>query len=228
MKTPPLMTPSTELLAELDDVNERFEHVTPLAILQWTFGRFGADLAMACSFEDLALLHMVHELRPETEIIFLDTGGHFPETLEFTSRVAREWSLNLTRTEPGPDAAGSPCGSADCCQRRKVEPLSRALAGHAAWITSVKRVDAPTRATMNILMWDEKFELVKVNPLATWSDDDVAYYLRSHDLPEHPLWAEGYASIGCAAMTLKPQVPGDRRSGRWVGLDKEECGLHEA
>jgi phosphoadenosine phosphosulfate reductase len=92
----------------------------------------------------------------------------------------------------------------------------------------VKRVDAPSRAAMKTLMWDEKFGLVKVNPLATWSDEDVAYYLKSHELAEHPLWAEGYASIGCAAMTLKPQVPGDRRSGRWVGLDQEECGLHEA
>jgi phosphoadenosine phosphosulfate reductase len=94
-------------------------------------------------------------------------------------------------------------------------------------MTSVKRVDAPSRASMKTLMWDEKFGLVKVNPLATWGDDDVEYYLKSNDLPEHPLWAEGYTSIGCAAMTLKPQVPGDRRSGRWVGLGKEECGLHE-
>lgn len=221
-------TPTSDLLQELDDVNERFERSTPLEILQWTFERFSDDVAMACSFEDLALLHMVHELRPATEIIFLDTGGHFQETLDFAARIENEWSLNVTRTVPGPDAAASPCGSANCCDLRKVEPLGRALQNRAAWITSVKRVDAPSRATMKTLMWDEKFNLVKVNPLATWSDDDVEYYLKSHELPEHPLWAQGYASIGCAAMTLKPQVPGDRRSGRWVGLDKEECGLHEA
>ena len=222
-----LMTPTSDLLSELEVVDERFERATPLEILQWTFDRFD-DVAMACSFEDVALLHMVHELRPATEIIFLDTGGHFQETLDFADRMTNEWSLNVTRTEPGPDAAASPCGSANCCELRKVEPLGRALQGRTAWITSVKRVDAPSRASMKTLMWDEKFGLVKVNPLATWGDDDVAYYLRSHDLPEHPLWAQGYASIGCAAMTLKPQVPGDRRSGRWVGLDKEECGLHEA
>ncbi|HEV3267222.1 MAG TPA: phosphoadenylyl-sulfate reductase [Acidimicrobiales bacterium] len=222
------MTPTSDLLRELEVVDERFELATPLEILKWTFDRFDADVAMACSFEDVALLHMVHELRPSTEIIFLDTGGHFEETLDFADRMTKEWSLNVTRTEPGPDAAGSPCGSANCCELRKVEPLGRALQGRSAWITSVKRVDAPSRASMKTLMWDEKFDLVKVNPLATWGDDDVAYYLKSHDLPEHPLWAEGYASIGCAAMTLKPQDPGDRRSGRWVGLDKEECGLHEA
>lgn len=223
-----LMTPTSDLLSELEVVDERFERATPLEILQWTFDRFDDDVAMACSFEDVALLHMVHELRPATEIIFLDTDGHFQESLDFADRMTNEWSLNVTRTEPGPDAAASPCGSANCCELRKVEPLGRALEGRTAWITSVKRVDAPSRASMKTLMWDEKFGLVKVNPLATWGDDDVAYYLKSHDLPEHPLWAQGYASIGCAAMTFKPQVPGDRRSGRWVGLDKEECGLHEA
>lgn len=223
-----LITPTADLLDELDAVNERFESAAPLEILRWTFERFEGDVAMACSFEDLALLHMVHELRPLTEIIFLDTGGHFPETLEFADRVISDWSLNVTRTTPGSDAAAWPCGSARCCELRKVEPLGRALVNHSAWITSVKRVDAPTRGNMKSLMWDEKFGLVKVNPLAAWSDDDVAYYLKSHGLEEHPLWAEGYASIGCAAMTLKPQVRGDRRSGRWVGLDKEECGLHEA
>jgi phosphoadenosine phosphosulfate reductase len=220
--------PTPTLLGELDEINERFERSTPLEILQWTFDRFGTDLAMACSFEDVALLHMVHELRPDTEVIFLDTGGHFPETLDFASELEDAWSLNVTRTTPGPEADAWPCGTAQCCNLRKVEPLGRALAGKSAWITSVKRVDAPTRAAMKILMWDEKFNLVKVNPLATWGDDDVAYYLTSHDLPEHPLWAQGYASIGCAAMTMKPQVDGDRRSGRWVGLDKDECGLHEA
>jgi phosphoadenosine phosphosulfate reductase len=167
-------------------------------------------------------------LRPATEIIFLDTGGHFPETLDFADRVTKDWSLHVTRTTPGPAAAPWPCGSERCCELRKVEPLGRALVNHSAWITSVKRVDAPSRAGMKILMWDEKFGLVKVNPLASWSDEDVAYYLTRHGLEEHPLWAQGYASIGCAAMTRKPQVPGDRRSGRWVGMDKEECGLHEA
>jgi len=223
-----LITPTPALLQQLDAVNERFERSSPKEILTWTFERFDGDVAMACSFEDVALLHMVHELQPSTEIVFLDTGGHFAETLEFAGRIEREWSLNMTRTSPGPEAVEWPCGTERCCELRKVEPLGRALVGRAAWITSVKRVDAPSRTTMKILMWDEKFNLIKVNPLAMWTDEDVAYYLKSNDLPEHPLWAEGYASIGCAAMTEKPLVAGDRRSGRWVGVDKEECGLHEA
>jgi phosphoadenosine phosphosulfate reductase len=222
-----MTTPSPDLLSELGAVNSRLEHAAPLEILTWIFERFGDDLAMACSFEDVALLHMVHELRPETEIIFLDTGGHFPETLEFAARMEAQWSLRLTRTTPGLEADAWPCGTERCCELRKVEPLRRAVQGRAAWITAVKRVDAPSRASMKIVAWDEKFGLAKVNPLATWTDDDVAYYLTSRELPEHPLWALGYGSIGCAPVTAKPQVPGDRRSGRWAGADKEECGLHE-
>src|ERR1700678_4536447 len=175
----PAIAHTPTLLSELEETNERFEHATPIEILQWTFGRFDDDVAMACSFEDVALLHMVHELRPSTEIIFLDTGGHFAATLEFATRLEQRWDLNLTRTHPGSDADAWPCGTERCCELRKVEPLGRAVAGKAAWITSVKRVDAPSRATMKTLMWDEKFKLVKVNPLATWSDDDVAYYLSS-------------------------------------------------
>ncbi len=220
--------PNQNLLDELESKNLEFEHSSPLQILEWTFERFGTDVVMACSFEDIALLHMVHQLRPSTEIIFLDTQGHFPETLEFAERIEREWNLNLKRTVPSSEADAWPCGSERCCELRKVEPLSRAVSGSAAWVTAVKRVDGPTRASMKTLLWDEKFGLVKVNPLATWSDDDVAYYLASNKLAEHPLWAQGYASIGCAAVTAKPAVAGDRRSGRWVGADKEECGLHEA
>ena len=220
--------PSQELLNELEVADLELAHASPGEILAWTFERFGDDVAMACSFEDVALLRMVHESYPATEIVFLDTGGHFPETLEFLGRLEREWGLNVTRTQPGPEAALWPCGTERCCELRKVAPLSRAVTGRSAWLTSVKRVDAPSRATMKIVHWDEKFGLVKVNPLATWTDDDVAYYLTSHELPEHPLWAQGYASIGCAPVTVKPVVVGDRRSGRWVGADKEECGLHEA
>jgi hypothetical protein len=153
--------------------------------------------------------------------------GHFPETLEFAPRIEREWSLNLTRTTPGPEADAWPCGTERCCELRKVEPLKRAVAGTAAWITSVKRVDAPSRANMKTLMWDEKFKLVKVNPLATWSDDDVAYYLRRTTCPSTRSGRRATPRSG-APVTEKPLVPGDRRSGRWVGADKEECGLHEA
>ena len=213
------------LLEHLAHAAQRLESESPLAILEWTFAQY-EDVAMACSFEDLALLHMVHLVRPETPIVFLNTGGHFPETLDFVANVARDWSLNLVETSAPVNAPA--CGEAGCCAARKVEPLRDALEGRDAWITSVKRVDAPTRAAMAVVSWDEKFSLVKVNPLATWSDDDVSYYLAANDLATHPLWQEGYASIGCAAVTQKPLDARDRRSGRWAGSATMECGLHEA
>ena len=220
--------PTPEIREELDAAETRFAHASPNEILSWTFERFGGDVAFACSFEDVALLHMINEIAPGTEVVFLDTRGHFPETTAFVDRLERDWHLNLTRTTPGVEADAWPCGTERCCELRKVAPLSRAVAGKGAWITSVKRSDAVSRATMRIVHFDEKFGLVKVNPLATWSDDDVAYYLGSHELPAHPLWSQGYASIGCAPVTSKPVSAGDRRSGRWAGADKEECGLHEA
>jgi phosphoadenosine phosphosulfate reductase len=223
-----MSTSTHDFYDELVTTSRGFETATPSEILRWTFDRFGANVAMACSFEDVALLHILLQQRPKTEIIFLDTLGHFYETYKFVNQIEREWKLNLTRTKPGPDADAWPCGTEQCCALRKVEPLKRAVQGKAAWITAVKRSDAPTRATMPIVSWDDKFGLVKVNPFANWSDDDVEYYLRDQGLPEHPLWAKGYASIGCAAMTLKPAPGADRRSGRWAGLDKDECGLHEA
>lgn len=222
-----MSSPPDTLLRELDEVNARFETATPREILAWTFARFHDDVVMACSFEDLALLDMVRELRPSTDIIFLDTLGHFRATLDFVELVAREWSLSLVTTTPDVDADAWPCGSERCCELRKVAPLRRAVAGRSAWITALKRVDASGRASMKTVTWDGKFGLVKVNPLATWSDEDVTYYLRSRRLREHPLWAEGYASIGCAAVTAKPLTPGDRRSGRWASADQQECGLHE-
>jgi phosphoadenosine phosphosulfate reductase len=223
-----MTTPTPELLAEIAAADAALANAAPSEILRWVFERFGSDVAMACSFEDLALLHMIHQQQPDTEIVFLDTEAHFPETLAFRDEIAALWSLNVTVTAPGLDAADTPCGATGCCQVRKVGPLQRAVEQRAAWITAVKRVDAATRATMPIVQWDDKFGLVKVNPLATWTDEDIAYYLTSNELPEHPLWAQGYASIGCAPVTVKPLNPGDRRSGRWAGADKVECGLHEA
>src|SRR5271169_3738948 len=133
--TPPHMpAPTPSLVTELDAENARLETASPHDVLTWVFERFGDDVAMACSFEDLALLHMIHQMRPATEIIFLDTGGHFAETLDFVGRIEREWSLNLTRTTPGPDADAWPCGSGRCCELRKVEPLQRAVQGRAAWV----------------------------------------------------------------------------------------------
>lgn len=226
MKVATVSSTSPELVSSLAGVSQRLETASPGEIISWALSQFTRP-AFACSFEDLALLNMLREAQPNIPVIFLDTQGHFPETLSFLDEMTTRWSLNVVRTTPTADADAWPCGTGECCQRRKVEPLGRALAAYDVWFTAVKRVDAETRRAMPIVSWDENFGLVKVNPLALWSDDDVSYYLRSHEIPEHPLWADGYASIGCAQVTVRPAAGADRRSGRWVGSDKEECGLHE-
>ncbi|MGH9100132.1 MAG: phosphoadenylyl-sulfate reductase, partial [Acidimicrobiales bacterium] len=153
-------------------------------------------------------------------------GYHFPETLEYVETVRRRYDLNLRVLRPGPEADGFPCGSDRCCQMRKVVPLDRALAGRQAWMTGLKRVDSPTRATTPIVSWDDTRHLVKVNPIVTWTEDDVAHYQDDHDLPVHRLIPRGYLSIGCAPTT-RPVAPGeDPRAGRWAGSNKTECGLH--
>jgi phosphoadenosine phosphosulfate reductase len=214
---------STEDLAL---VSKEFETAPASTSIRWAAGEFGDSLVLAASFEDIVLIDLVTKVVPDIEVVFLDTEAHFPETLAFVDEVRERYRLNLTVTKPGPEAAAYPCGSAQCCQFRKVEPLKKAVAGKAAWLTSLKRTDGPTRADTPIVSWDANFGLVKVNPLAAWTDDDVASYIADHDLPVHPLWSQGYRSIGCAPTTRPVAVGEDARAGRWSGLDKTECGLH--
>jgi phosphoadenosine phosphosulfate reductase len=211
---------------ELAELARQFETAPAGKVVRWALDTFGDDLVLAASFEDIVLVDVATRVAPDIEVVFLDTEAHFPETLAFVEQVRARYGLDLTVTRPGPEAAAHPCGSAQCCQFRKVEPLRRALEGKAAWLTSLKRADGPTRADAPIVSWDAAFGLVKVNPLATWTADDVATYLADHELPSHPLVARGYRSIGCAPTTRAVADDEDARAGRWAGLDKSECGLH--
>ena len=216
-----------QLLRVIEEKNLAFETAAPSEIVGWAHETFGQELVMACSFQDIVLLDIAVAIDPALEVIFLDTEAHFPETLRYVDEVSERYGLNLTVTHPGPGAESTPCGASGCCQVRKVAPLKAAVAGKAAWLTALKRVDAPTRAKAPIVAWDDAFGLVKINPMATWSDDDIAYYESAHNLPIHPLIPQGYLSIGCAPTT-KPVEPGqDPRAGRWADSDKIECGLHE-
>ncbi len=218
--------PAAELADELTQVDARLEHAPASKAIEWAVERFGRHLVLAASFQDVVLVDLVTKVDPTIEVVFCDTEAHFPETLAFVEEVRARYGLRLTVTEPGPEAAEWPCGTARCCELRKVEPLRRALAGKRAWLTSLKRVDAPTRANASVVGWDHVFGVVKVNPLATWTDEDVDGYLKDHDLPVHPLVPRGYLSIGCAPTT-RPVVAGeDHRAGRWAGSGKTECGLH--
>lgn len=214
------------LEGEIGEADARLAHAPASKVVEWALGRFGQEVVLAASFQDVALLDIALKVDPAIEVVFCDTEAHFEETLSFVDEVRARYGLHLTVTHPGEDAAAWPCGTERCCEFRKVEPLRAVLRGKGAWITSLKRSDARTRANAPVVGWDAVFGLVKVNPLATWTDEDVEGYVRDHDLPVHPLVAHGYLSIGCAPTT-RPTAPGeDPRSGRWAGSAKTECGLH--
>jgi phosphoadenosine phosphosulfate reductase len=176
--------------------------------------------------QDAVLVDLAVRADPGVEVVFLDTGFHFPETLAYVEEVRARYGLNLKVLRPGPEADGWPCGTERCCEVRKVVPLDAALRDRGAWFTGLKRVDAATRAQAPIVSWDDRRGLVKVNPLAAWTDDDIAFYSADHRLPVHPLVSEGYLSIGCAPTTRPVAAGEDTRAGRWAGSGKTECGLH--
>ena len=212
--------------AELAALSARLEHEGAAAAIRWAVDRFGSAVALACSFQDCVIVDLATRVDPGLEVVFLDTGFHFPETLQFVEQVRSRYNLNLTVTSPDASAAAWPCGTSECCQRRKVEPLFRALQGKEAWLTGLKRCDASTRSNTPVLAWDQTRRMFKVNPLAAWSDDDITRYISDHDLPVHPLIAKGYLSIGCAPTTRPVRAGEDPRAGRWADSDKTECGLH--
>jgi phosphoadenosine phosphosulfate reductase len=218
--------PSTEFFVELEEVSTRLDKADPVEIIEWAVSRFPGQVALAASFQDAALLDMAVRVDPSIEVIFLDTEFHFPETLAYVERLRRRYNLNLVVTHPEVAMDEFPCGSDRCCEVRKVAPLAKALRGRAAWITGLKRVDTPERAEAPVIGWDPGRNMVKVNPVAAWDDDDVDEYVASHDLPRHPLNYVGYVSIGCAPTTVPVPEGRHPREGRWAGTGKTECGLH--
>lgn len=217
------MTVSLAIPHGLDDLH-------PADVLRWAHDQFGLEhLVVTASFEDAVLVHVAATAVPGIDIVLLDTQYLFAETEWFAEELRKRLDLNLRIVHPLPGVHPDNLWQTDleaCCQVRKVEPLARAIAGKQAWITGVRRADGPTRANAPVAAFDIGRGLVKINPLATFSDDDVALYTQLHELPTHPLTDKGYASIGCWPCT-RPVAPGeDKRAGRWAGAAKTECGLH--
>lgn len=214
-------------LGELAAVSRELEHAPASRVVEWAWDRFGDGLVLAASFQDCVLVDVATKVAPDVEVVFLDTGYHFAETLWYVDQVRSRYDLRLTVVTPevGLDDRWQhdPDG---CCNARKVEPLRRALDGRAAWMTGLRRTETASRAQAPIVSWDVGRGLVKVNPLATWDDLDVSGYVRDHDLPVHPLADRGFPSIGCWPCTRPVTRGDDPRSGRWAGTDKIECGLH--
>ncbi|MGH9127406.1 MAG: phosphoadenylyl-sulfate reductase [Acidimicrobiales bacterium] len=195
-------------------------------VMGWAVQRFGAGLVVASSFQDCVLIDLATAVDPGVEVVFLDTGAHFAETLAYVEVVQQRYDLNLVVLHPTAGADEWPCGSARCCELRKVAPLVAHLAGRGAWATGLRRADSPLRADAPVVSWDQGRGVVKLNPLAAWTDTEMAAYVSDHELPVHPLSNSGYASIGCAPTTAPVAVGADPRSGRWAGSAKTECGLH--
>ena len=212
--------------AEAVAISAAFETARPQDVIEWAVHRFGRSLTIASSFQHCVIIDMAVNTDPDVEVLFLDTGFHFAETLAFVEEVRQHYGLNLQIRRPMAEADCLGCGTEGCCELRKVQPLNAALADRSAWISGLKRVDTEHRADAPVVMWDERRHMVKVNPLATWSDADVDDYIADHALPVHPLVAKGYLSIGCAPTTRPVSGRESRRAGRWSGDAKTECGLH--
>ncbi|WP_084144140.1 phosphoadenylyl-sulfate reductase [Amycolatopsis taiwanensis] len=207
-----------------------------LDALRWTVETFGDDFIVASNMQDAVLVDLATQVKSDVDVLFLDTGYHFAETIGTRDAVATVYPdirvVNATPehtvaeqdAEHGPRLHGRDPNL--CCQLRKVVPLRKTLAGYSAWVTGVRRVDAPTRANTPVVGWDERNGLVKVNPIAHWTDEEFRGYLAEHGILENPLVSEGYLSIGCAPCTAKVAPGADPRSGRWAGTAKTECGLH--
>ena len=227
--------PVAERDSVLAGISATLEGSSAEEIAVWAAGAFGTDVIVAASMQDVVLPHLFAQVIPGVEVLFLETGYHFPETLLTRDLAARALPITVVealprQSVPEQDAEyGANLHDSDpnlCCFLRKVEPLARSLEGRAAWVTGVRRIEAPTRANTPIVSWDHQHDLVKINPLVAWSDDDVGAYQVQHDLPRNPLVAQGYASIGCAPCTRKVAPGEDPRAGRWSGNDKTECGIH--
>lgn len=205
-------------------------------VVAWVAENFRPGAAaVACSMADAVLPHLVAEQLPGVDVLFLDTGYHFAETYETRDAVAASLDASIVDvlpalTVPEQDAAyGADLFDRDtnaCCAMRKVEPLQRSLKNYELWFTGVRRDEAPTRADTPLVVWDERNGLVKINPVAAWSYDQILAYAAANEVVLNPLLDQGYPSIGCAPCTQRVAAGDDPRSGRWATLEKTECGLH--
>jgi phosphoadenosine phosphosulfate reductase len=224
---------------DLQRWNSELEARSPVDVLNAALGLYFPDIVLASSFgaEDVVLIDMVQKINAATPILYLDTDFLFPETYETRDALISKYGIRPTQVKSllTPTQQAEKHGDKlwerrpdDCCNLRKVEPLTRALNGYKAWITGIRRDQSAARANSQIVEWDPKFGLVKFNPLARWTSEEVWNYIRLHGVPYNPLHDQQYPSIGCTYCTRQVQPGEDARAGRWSGFGKTECGLHKS
>ncbi len=237
---PPRRRSDAELKALVDDFNATLaadprREPTADEVAAWAAFHFSGTMAVACSMADAVLPNVVSRFAPGVDVLFLDTGYHFSDTLVTRDIVAEDLPINLVNVTPEQTVAEQDAkygprlyerDPALCCQLRKVAPLARTLPLYEAWVTGVRRDEAPTRAETPLVTWDAKNGLVKINPLAAWTFDDLQGYAVDNHVEVNSLLSDGFLSIGCEPCTRRVEPGEDPRAGRWAGFTKTECGLH--
>ncbi|MFB7493510.1 phosphoadenylyl-sulfate reductase [Streptomyces sp. NPDC056161] len=227
---------SDELRTLAERAGHELEDASALDILRWAADTFGRRFCVTSSMEDAVVAHLASRAMKGVDVVFLDTGYHFPETIGTRDAVEAVMDVNVITLTPRRSVAeqdaeyGPKLHDRDpdlCCRLRKVLPLEEGLRDYLAWATGLRRDESPTRANTPVVGWDERRQKVKIAPIARWSQDDVDAYIAEHGVLTNPLLMDGYASIGCAPCTRRVSAGEDARAGRWAGRAKTECGLHE-
>lgn len=222
---------------QIADAAAKLEGATPQAILRWAVDTFHPRLTMATAFgaEGCCILHLLADIQPNVRVFNLETGYQFAETLELREKIKDRYGIEVEYVSPELTVAeyerehGGPLYRIrpdQCCHDRKVLPLRHAVQGYDAWISAIRGDQTSHRAKAAVVQWDAKFNLVKINPLLSWTRNDVWRFVLDHDVPYNPLHDQGYPSIGCWPCTASVADGADERAGRWVGSAKKECGLH--
>jgi phosphoadenosine phosphosulfate reductase len=211
------------------------EEATPEDIVRWATDTFGDRICVTSSMSDAVIIHLASSVRPGIDVVFLDTGYHFAETIGTRDAVQAVYPVNVVNATPSRTVAEQDAELGPrlygrnpdlCCYLRKVEPLERSLQNYDAWFTGVRRADSESRRNAKAVEWDDKRKMVKVNPIVRWSDADVDDYIATNGVLVNPLIYDGYPSIGCSTCTMRVEAGADPRSGRWAGTGKTECGIH--
>jgi phosphoadenosine phosphosulfate reductase len=221
--------------SDIAKLNEEFESAQPQKIVDWAIKTFAPRIGLSSSFggQSAALIHLAIQVEPKIPIVFINTGFLFNETLQFVEDLKKRFNLNIREFKATPEQiavtkenlAKRKSFSEPCCDDSKIALMKKSLEGFDCWLAGLRRSQGDTRKSIKII---EEYEggLLKVHPLANWSSKQLYAYMTEHHLPFHPLWEKGFSSIGCEPCTQRPLSSEDERSGRWVGSEKKECGIH--
>jgi phosphoadenosine phosphosulfate reductase len=230
-----MLVETNELIEVATRAGKELEGSPAEKIIEWAADTFGEKFCVTSSFADAVLAHVASRVVPGIEVVFLDTGLHFPETLRVRDQVSSSIPVTIKSVRPSMTVGqqdgeyGPRLFSRDpdaCCALRKVKPLEDALAGYEAWAAGLRRDESPSRARTAVVHWEYARSKVKVNPLAAWTESDVEAYIARYNVPVNQLLKQGYGSVGCWPCTRRTQPGEDARAGRWAMFDKTECGLH--